>query len=257
MIRINKDLNDLPPSLLSDKTHQKRQELIERGEYIKTESYNACYRADDIKKQLKQIHNGKCAYCEQRIEQFNVEHYRPKTKYYWLAFSWDNLLLACPRCNQCKKDSFPLKGTQSTNPPSITNDEANKHQFNALSLTLNETEQPILVNPTLENPEDFISFSLNGEITSSNERYSQTIEICKLSRPGLVEQRKKIINSLKYKMQEELFRDVGWVKLKQCLTVCMRGFISDSREETNDFLGFRRYIINSSLKILLKDITQP
>jgi uncharacterized protein (TIGR02646 family) len=65
----------------------------------------------------------KCCYCERKIpEKFNdVEHYRPKGSavrlpgcilthgYWWLAFSWSNLLFACPACNRSgKNDAFPL-----------------------------------------------------------------------------------------------------------------------------------------------------
>lgn len=65
----------------------------------------------------------KCCYCEHKItSRFNdVEHYRPKGRavrvpgcthdhgYWWLAFTWDNLLFACPSCNRSgKNDLFPL-----------------------------------------------------------------------------------------------------------------------------------------------------
>ncbi|MBF0409630.1 MAG: hypothetical protein HQM10_19980 [Candidatus Riflebacteria bacterium] len=51
----------------------------------------------------------------------DVEHYRPKASadrrpgsllthgYWWLAFTWNNLLFACPSCNRSgKNDRFPL-----------------------------------------------------------------------------------------------------------------------------------------------------
>ena len=66
----------------------------------------------------------KCCYCEHKIkERYNdVEHYRPKGRanrepgcteihgYWWLAFTWTNLLLSCPSCNRSRKgDLFPLR----------------------------------------------------------------------------------------------------------------------------------------------------
>lgn len=66
----------------------------------------------------------KCCYCERKIsESYNdVEHYRPKTQatrtpgsvkthgYWWLAYTWQNLLFACPLCNRTgKNDLFPLR----------------------------------------------------------------------------------------------------------------------------------------------------
>ncbi len=65
----------------------------------------------------------KCCYCEQRIKKSrnDVEHYRPKARadrapgstethgYWWLAFTWENLLFSCPACNEsAKRCLFPL-----------------------------------------------------------------------------------------------------------------------------------------------------
>lgn len=65
----------------------------------------------------------KCCYCERKIElaYYDVEHYRPKAEadrqpgcsethgYWWLAFTWKNLLFSCPACNRSgKRAKFPL-----------------------------------------------------------------------------------------------------------------------------------------------------
>ncbi len=67
--------------------------------------------------------NYKCCYCERVIEpdHNDVEHWRPKAAadrlpgssqtggYWWLAFTWKNLLFACAVCNRSKKKArFPL-----------------------------------------------------------------------------------------------------------------------------------------------------
>lgn len=73
--------------------------------------------------------HGKCAYCEAPTgeEEQPVEHFRPKdgaqrdpddpastdpTRYWWLAWSWENLLFACTTCNgrSHKGNHFPLAG---------------------------------------------------------------------------------------------------------------------------------------------------
>lgn len=68
------------------------------------------------KAQLKKESNGKCAYCEanaQVVAHGDVEHYRPKSIYWWLAYTYDNYLYACQICNQVyKKNNFPFTGTQ-------------------------------------------------------------------------------------------------------------------------------------------------
>src|SRR5690606_33652023 len=83
-------------------THQKRMEAISAKKYTSNPSNNDRYKLDDVKAALKSIYHNKCAFCEQRVEMTHVEHYRPKAIYYWLAYSWDNLLIACHHCNANK-----------------------------------------------------------------------------------------------------------------------------------------------------------
>ncbi len=67
-----------------------------------------------VKPELTDCHRGKCCYCEARFKNHKplvysaVEHWRPKATYYWLVYSWDNLLLSCIFCNTTKRNEFPL-----------------------------------------------------------------------------------------------------------------------------------------------------
>jgi hypothetical protein len=72
---------------------------------------------------LWQSQHRKCAYCEDSMKfKFEpVEHYRPARRairgtefpdygYWWLAWTWSNLLFACSICNSShKRDHFPLE----------------------------------------------------------------------------------------------------------------------------------------------------
>lgn len=74
------------------------------------------------KRQLKAETAGKCAYCEapvQAVAHGDVEHFRPKSVYWWLAYCYDNYLFSCQVCNQTfKGDKFPLEGTaMALDPP--------------------------------------------------------------------------------------------------------------------------------------------
>lgn len=64
------------------------------------------------KPQLKRESDGKCAYCESKTDTVahgDVEHFRPKSKYWWLAYCYDNYVYACQICNQVHKgDEFPI-----------------------------------------------------------------------------------------------------------------------------------------------------
>ncbi|MBV1830833.1 hypothetical protein HNW77_07105 [Komagataeibacter sp. AV436] len=66
------------------------------------------------KSALKTDTGGKCAYCEAStdvVAHGDVEHFRPKSIYWWLAFTFDNYLFSCQICNQSfKGDQFPISG---------------------------------------------------------------------------------------------------------------------------------------------------
>ncbi len=70
---------------------------------------------------LKIDTGGKCAYCETSTEVVahgDVEHFRPKSIYWWLAFVFDNYLFSCQICNQTYKgDRFPKAGAALAPPP--------------------------------------------------------------------------------------------------------------------------------------------
>jgi hypothetical protein len=72
------------------------------------------------KDQLKRESDGKCGYCEGKashVAHGDVEHFRPKTIYWWLAYCYDNYVFACQICNQSFKGSnFPLSGPPLAGP---------------------------------------------------------------------------------------------------------------------------------------------
>ena len=73
------------------------------------------YKKDDVCEALEEMYNGLCCYCEGRIGAVafeEIEHRRPKSLYPEYTFEWDNLHLACPRCNRAKgkkwNDEHPI-----------------------------------------------------------------------------------------------------------------------------------------------------
>jgi len=91
-----------------------------------------------------------------------VEHFRPKKIYYWLAYSWDNLILACPKCNGHKDINFELNGVRH----SFENNEQNLRSINTLSAIYDLSEQPKMVNPEIVDPSNDLTFSKDGKIDS-------------------------------------------------------------------------------------------
>jgi hypothetical protein len=72
------------------------------------------------KAQLKEESFGKCAYCEADtsvVAHGDVEHFRPKSAYWWLAYCYDNYTYSCQICNQIYKgDQFPRAGAKLAAP---------------------------------------------------------------------------------------------------------------------------------------------
>ena len=172
-------------------------------------TYKNYYNWGVVKDALMKMHHGKCCYCEKDIERadLHVEHFRPKGAfrqasngdyeypgYYWLAYSWDNLLLACPTCNGAKSATFPLANPEER--ARSHNDDLGK-------------EIAIYVNPTIDNPRDHIRFKDDAPYPLT-ERGLRTINDLKLRRDGLNELRLKhfsIFNDFRFILEYSLEHD--------------------------------------------------
>jgi hypothetical protein len=65
----------------------------------------------DVRGALYAMHGRVCAYCGSIASdrRGDVEHYRPRSVYPWLAYEFANYLLGCSRCNSARKSNqFPL-----------------------------------------------------------------------------------------------------------------------------------------------------
>ena len=65
------------------------------------------YTHQHIRAALEKETHSKCAYCEaltKDVAHLHIEHKLPKTKYPTLVCAWENLTVACPKCNINKSD---------------------------------------------------------------------------------------------------------------------------------------------------------
>jgi len=107
-----------------DEKRQFEKELLLNQRHIaRGEIEKHTFEPDRWKKakdQLKAETGGKCAYCEAPttvVAYGDVEHYRPKSTYWWLAYCYDNYLVSCQLCNQkYKKAKFPVKNARMRAP---------------------------------------------------------------------------------------------------------------------------------------------
>ena len=155
MIKVEKSIDLMPEVLRNTATESKRTRLLRAQKWQNSSTYKAPYQSKEVRKTLKFIYNDKCAYCEQRLifpkknqnksaeNDLTVEHFRPKAVYYWLAYSWDNLLPVCYDCNRAKEDDFEILGTAIT---AIRTDEIDTIHQLATGYNLEEKRQVYLVS---------------------------------------------------------------------------------------------------------------
>lgn len=172
----------------------KRVRLIAATRSPASEEIGVKYRS--VKQTLWERQGYKCAFCETReqLARNDVEHFRPKSSadrrpgcperygYWWLAWTWSNLLFACRNCNQApaKLDKFPLDAGSEA----LVAEQAPPGK-----------ERPLLLDPAEEDGiahiqfkpsnahgvEEWIPTPRNGSM-----RGLRTIEVCRLDRPDLI-----------------------------------------------------------------------
>ena len=177
----------------------------------------------------------------------HVEHYRPKSFYYWLAFSWDNLLIACPTCNQNKKANFPLAGLLHCDLFAEVDINLQSHLHDAV-------EQPYFINPEVIDPSAFIYFHKDGRIDSNDPRFCYTIWTCKIDRKYLNGERKEIFDDFRKKLRAELQTNLNIEEQRTAIRTIINLFKAEALNPKTPFLAFRKYFMDHWLKEAIKDM---
>jgi uncharacterized protein (TIGR02646 family) len=137
---------------------------------------------------LLKLFHSKCAYCESLLDgkvDSDIEMYRPKIgaigltrepakndHYWWLAYEWDNLLIACKTCNFSKGQRFPVEGERVGPHDPV------------------ESERPLLLDPCRDEPDDHLAFDdSTGMVAPKTVRGRATIDVLSLNRQALVSAR--------------------------------------------------------------------
>lgn len=257
MVKVNKEREDIPDSLKVDEisvqrnpartTQERRLELLQLQKYPDvgaSSRYDRRYKLSDIKVSLNRVYHGKCAFCETSLELLAVEHFRPKRGgYYWLAYSWDNLLLSCPICNTSKSNSFPIDGERV----SLKKEDDIFQKIHSLSRAYDVIEKPLLIDPETVDPIllDAICFDRNGRMFSLDRRVQTTIDICKLDRESLRERRQSIWDELRKEIGLVVSGSCGDVRdLKILLRQSLKAFKEKAKDPKQPYLAYRRFILN-------------
>lgn len=151
----------------------------------------------DVRGPLYAMHGRVCAYCQCHLphnDPGDVEHFRPKSRYWWLAYDFVNYLLSCAACNRNrKKEKFPLAKDAQPCP------WEDRHNLDA--------ERFLLLHPVLDDVEAWVQVNHGlphcpvepraGLAPGSGpwERADETIRFFKLNENvRLIQQRKDTIN---------------------------------------------------------------
>lgn len=140
----------------------------------------------ELKGHLHNVFHAKCGYCETKIENADsavVDRFRPhdgvrdkkeyfEDLYWWLVFSWDNLVYSCKECSQHKANYFPIKGRRVV--------ERNQ-SF--------DSENRTLLDPCADDGFSHFTYR-DGYLHSETDQGLQTIELLNLNRTSLIERRK-------------------------------------------------------------------
>jgi hypothetical protein len=186
---------------------RKAREDLESQLRPEPESKDRVYR--EFKKWLGEHFFGeKCAYCEGPLGAQTsgaAEHWRPKGRveerdndgrwrrvkhgeadtnhpgYWWMAFSWENLVPACAECNAQKGNKFPIAGDRVFDPGRARD-----------AAELDRLERPLLLHPFRgDDPAEHIGFDRKGFAFAKSSHGTQTLEVCDLNRNRLVKARFK------------------------------------------------------------------
>lgn len=163
----------------------------------------------EVKDDLFAMQYRKCCYCEKLQEQAkyrDVEHYRPKSRYWWLAWTWNNLMFCCIDCNrEYKGTKFPL----TANSVRLIPEQSPPGQ--ELPLVLDPTDPAIEPTKEIEFRRSRVQRRERWTPYSLTPRGRETITVCGLDRPGLLT------------LYADHVRDVVRPKLQPVLDACLDG----------------------------------
>ncbi len=118
--------------------HEKARTIKQEYEKLKQKKDNSW---KEFKHTFLLLSRCRCPICETPINKNDdIDHFRPKNYYWWLAYDYSNYNIYCDLCNRTyKSSSFPL----------FDNFQVNFKNKNEI-----EKEKPLLFNPITDNPCD-------------------------------------------------------------------------------------------------------
>jgi hypothetical protein len=154
--------------------------------------------------------------------------------YYWLAYSWENLLVACEKCNrEYKRTQFPLANPEK---------RACSHHHRI------DEEIPMLLHPAFDEPREHIRFRKDAPMGLTPVG-STTIQVLGLaSRAELVDARvrkfKRVTTLLKAYTIAKGATDPSWITLREEF----RKSLEEERSSDSEFSAVARDLLENATK---------
>ena len=173
-----------------------------------------------VRTALEKLFHGKCAYCETPLvrHDWDVDHFRPKGSvkespghpgYYWLGYKWQNLFPSCKFCNQKRKDvptwDDSTGGSGRGKADHFPLADESQRIYNPDGDI--SVEDPLLINPCLDDPSQYLTFNPLGEAIGIGDKGAMSCDLYHLNERRLVGWRRQrmneSINFMKLKRQIE------------------------------------------------------
>ena len=140
----------LVPENWLNRAKERTEKLIAKKKYAESSAIWS-----DVKPVFMELQHNKCLFCERQFEgpdygriEHDLEHYRPKNHYYWLAYDVENYGAACKVCNSTlKSNHFPIENQRGKAAQKIR--------------AMNKSERPLLCYPLGRldtDPADLVTF---------------------------------------------------------------------------------------------------
>ena len=153
-----------------------------------------------LKEELLKMTNAECVYCGKKINinDFDVEHFLPKSEFPYLSYSYLNLLASCKICNQnLKRNKYP-KSLDKVRKQ--LGEEYLVGEIDGIEIVpfeksniFNKTKDR-LIDPSFDNPEEHLDFDpitceytvknnssigkeTNGVFFRENKDYSESLQL--------------------------------------------------------------------------------
>lgn len=166
----------------------------------KPSRFSDYYNHPEVHEALARIFHRKCAYCEAIDNTMEIEHFRPKARvdedpshegYYWLAYTWANLLPACAACNKRLRDAgaYPTKGKGNQFPLEAGSPRASDPG------SLDE-EKRLLLDPCSDEPNRHLRLQPTGGLEGLSDMGSTSIEVYHLAQSTKTLRRRAALDRL-------------------------------------------------------------